>query len=138
MKLLEKYHGLQILLAIWLMFSNAVTGISLTVSKQAEYPSEVISNACLPFLWFIMGCYVQDEVRTEVEKTDNQLIKHLIDFRCDQPRKSMLQSFKQLVGTERLKFTAYSLFELNYSLIVGTILHIVTYSIILIQLLMSK
>lgn len=49
---------------------------------QAKCPYLVITNILLPFFWYFVGCFVEDRLRKEVSKTDNLIIKHLIDFRC--------------------------------------------------------
>lgn len=57
-------------------------------------------------------------------------------FVLDLPRKKVLETFKQLVSTNKLQFTAGNLFRVNYHLIIGTVMNVITYSIICIQLLL--
>ncbi|XP_052739970.1 uncharacterized protein LOC128198454 [Bicyclus anynana] len=86
------------------------------------------------YIWFGIECYVDDQIRQEVEKMDLLLIKNMIEFRCDPIRKDTLQLFKQIVNSNRLQFTACNLYRLSYATILGTIVSVITYSVISIQL----
>ncbi|XP_063548056.1 uncharacterized protein LOC134755431 [Cydia strobilella] len=133
-KLLEKLHGKQILCTIWMMFSGAVIGVTLMSCEEVECPWILSIRIVLPFIWSSLCCIVDDQLRQEVDWTEILIMKHLIDFKCDLPRKKVLETFKQLVSTNRLQFTAGSLFRVNYHLIFGTVMNVITYSIICIQL----
>ncbi|RVE43966.1 hypothetical protein evm_011398 [Chilo suppressalis] len=95
-KLLEKCHGLQILFIIWQMFSCTVFGVALVACKQAKDPILVVIKCVLPFIWCFMACYVDDQLHKEVESIDTVIIKHIIDYRCDRPKRNILQNFKLL------------------------------------------
>ncbi|XP_063628106.1 uncharacterized protein LOC134799598 [Cydia splendana] len=133
-QLLEKLHGKQILCTIWMMFSGAVIGVTLMSCEEVECPGIITIRIVLPFIWSSLCCIVGDQLKQEVEWTEILIMKHLIDFKCDLPRKKVLETFKQLVSTNKLQFTAGNLFRVNYHLIIGTIMNVITYSIICIQL----
>ncbi|XP_072949809.1 uncharacterized protein [Epargyreus clarus] len=133
--LLQRHHGIQMLLSIWLMFSNAVTGITLIINERVNMAWIVVARSTLPFFWYFSGCYVNNQLQQEVEQTDLLIIKYMIDFRCDKPTRDVLQTFRQVIDANRLEFTACNLFRLNYSTILATVVNVITYSIILIQIL---
>ncbi|XP_073953005.1 uncharacterized protein [Choristoneura fumiferana] len=119
------------------MFSSAVIGATLVSSEETKNPWMVITRSVLPFTWFALCCFVDDKLKKEVEWTEILIMKHLIDFKCDLPRKNILETFKQLVSTNSLQFTAGNLFHVNYAMILGTVMNVITYSIILVQLFIS-
>ncbi|XP_063374466.1 uncharacterized protein LOC134662125 [Cydia amplana] len=133
-QLLEKLHGKQILCTIWMMFSGAVLGVTLMSCEEVECPWIITIRILLPFIWACLCCFVDDQLRQEVEWTEILIMKRLIDFKCDLPRKKVLETFKQLVSTNKLQFTAGNLFRVDYHLIIGTVMNVITYSIICIQL----
>ncbi|XP_037296981.1 uncharacterized protein LOC119190059 [Manduca sexta] len=85
-----------------------------------------------------MASYIEDKLAKEVKQVETHIVKYLIDYRCDETTRNVLQTFKQLVSTNRLMFTAGNVFRLDYGMILGTIINIITYSIILIQLFLSE
>ncbi|XP_063386493.1 uncharacterized protein LOC134672480 [Cydia fagiglandana] len=133
-QLLEKLHGKQILCTIWMMFSGAVIRVTLMSCEEVECPWLITIRIVLPFIWSSLCCIVDDQLKQEVELTEIIIMKHLIDFKCDLSRKKVLETFKQLVSTNKLQFSAGSLFCVNYHLIIGTVMNVITYSIICIQL----
>ncbi|CAH2208251.1 jg18549, partial [Pararge aegeria aegeria] len=80
--LLQKCHGLEMLLTLWLMFTSAVTSITLIFKVQTQYPWLEVIKGIQVYVWFTINCHVNDQIRQEVEKTDLLIIKHIIDFRC--------------------------------------------------------
>nr|XP_021196196.2 uncharacterized protein LOC110380520 [Helicoverpa armigera] len=132
--LLEKCYGLQIFISIWLMFTSGVVGVTVLVTNKVTLQWLVVLQTILPFFWCFIGCYINDQISKEVNQTITLIIKCLIDFRCVPSRKPVLETFKELVSNDRLQFTACSLFKLSYSMLLGTMLNVITYSIILIQM----
>ncbi|XP_075976495.1 uncharacterized protein LOC142976813 [Anticarsia gemmatalis] len=135
--LLEQNHGFEILLSVWLMFTSGVVGMTLIVCNQASIKWLVCVKSILPFFWSFIGCCIAEQLRSEVELTMTFIIKCLIDYRCVPTMKPDLETFKELVSNDRLDFNACNLFHLNYALLLGTILNVITYSIILIQMFLN-
>ncbi|CAH1635692.1 unnamed protein product [Spodoptera littoralis] len=104
-------------------------------SREATLKWLVIIKSILPFYWCFLGCYIDDQMNKEVDRTITMIVKCLIDFKCVQSKKAILETFKELVSNDRLQFTACSLFKLSYSMLLGTMLNVITYSIILIQMI---
>ncbi|CAG4945292.1 uncharacterized protein LOC123695092 [Colias croceus] len=122
------------MITIWLMFSSAVSAVALISSEQTKHPWLDFVQGLLPFIWYSIGCYLDDQIRKEVERTDLIIIKHLIDFRYDQNTKDVLNVFKQAISINSLQFTAGNLYRLNYASMLGTVVSVITYSIMVIQL----
>ncbi|CAK1544064.1 unnamed protein product [Leptosia nina] len=133
-QLLQKLHSLQIILTTWLMFSSAVSAVALVSTEKTDTPWLSAVNGLFPFFWYSIGCYIDDQIRQEVERTDLIIIKLLIDFRCDDTTKDILNVLKQAISINTLQFTAGNLYRLNYATMLGTLVSVITYSIIVIQL----
>ncbi|XP_045767422.1 uncharacterized protein LOC123868819 isoform X2 [Maniola jurtina] len=125
---------MMILLILWLMFTSAVTSITLISNEETHHPWLEAIKGVQIYVWFSIESYVDGQIRQEVEKTDLLIIKNMIDFRCDSIRRRQLQLFQQVVNSNRLQFTACNLYRLNYATVLGTIMSVITYSIISIQL----
>ncbi|XP_013173867.1 PREDICTED: uncharacterized protein LOC106122454 [Papilio xuthus] len=97
----------------------------------------VIAKVLQLYLWYYLCCYVNEQMSKEVEQAEILIMKYLINFKCDQSRRNLMSTFKQLVSTNRIQFTACNLFRLNYANILRTIVSVITYSIILNQLFWS-
>nr|WCC58022.1 gustatory receptor 37 [Papilio xuthus] len=135
-RLLEINHGTQVFFIVWLMFSSAIIGVTIIiVMENASWL--VIAKVLQLYLWYYLCCYVNEQMSKEVEQTEILIMKYLINFKCDQSRRNLLSTFKQLVSTNRIQFTACNLFRLNYANILRTIVSVITYSIILNQLFWS-
>ncbi|XP_053605950.1 uncharacterized protein LOC128672678 [Plodia interpunctella] len=135
LELLIKLHGLQV---PSLLISKNRNQLTLRFrDNNVKIPWLACVKTVLPYFWCYIGAYVGDQMRKQVDSTEIILIKHLINFQCDQTRKTTLETFKQLVGTHRLQFTACSLFDLSFSMILTMAMNVITYSIILIQLYSS-
>ncbi|CAK1579386.1 unnamed protein product [Parnassius mnemosyne] len=136
-RLLEINHGSQVFLIVWLMFSNTVIGVTMIIVTEKILPWLVISKSAELFIWYYLACYISEQIGNEVKETELLIIKHVIDFRCDEPKRNLLMTFKQLVSSYQIRFTACNLFHLNYGTMLGTIVSVITYSIILNQLFWS-
>ncbi|XP_041989079.1 uncharacterized protein LOC121740450 [Aricia agestis] len=135
MESISSFNNMIVLLIIWLMFSSAVITVTLLANNQATIPWLEVIRGFQIYLWFVLGCHVDDKIRQQVERTDLLIIKYLIDFQADPSRKSVLQTFRVLVTTNRLQFNACNLYHINYTTLLGTVVSVITYSIISIQLL---
>ncbi|XP_022127267.2 uncharacterized protein LOC111001630 [Pieris rapae] len=131
---LQKIHSLQMILTTWLMFSSAVSAVALISTEKTDTPLLKAVNGLLPFFWFGIGCFIDDQIRQEVERTDLIIIKLLIEFRCEPATKEVLGVFKQAISTNSLQFKAGNMYKLNYAAMLGTLVSVITYSIIVIQL----
>ncbi|KAI5631663.1 hypothetical protein NE865_15622 [Phthorimaea operculella] len=94
-------------LTFWLMFTNGVFGLTMIVCDKTENAIVIAARSTIPFLWCFLGSFVSDQLDKQVEQIDMIIIKFLIDFRCDQARKDILQTFKQLIATNRLQFSLF-------------------------------
>nr|WCC57968.1 gustatory receptor 37 [Papilio polytes] len=135
-RLLEINHGTQVFFTVWLMFSSAIIGVTIIIVME-KTSWLVVAKVAQLYLWYYICCYVNEQMTKEVEQTEVLIMKYLINFKCDQSRRNLMTTFKQLVSTNRVQFTACNLFHLNYSNILRTIVSVITYSIILNQLFWS-
>ncbi|XP_061385402.1 uncharacterized protein LOC116769245 [Danaus plexippus] len=147
LQLLEKCHGvdfiycsiyehiLKVLLTIWLMFTNAVAAVTIITKNETTEPSLEIIKAVEVILWFCVGCFIDEQMTQEVEYTQLLVIKNLINFKCDKNRKEVLNTFNTVINSNRLQFRACNLYRMNYGTILGTVVSVITYSIIAVQLL---
>nr|WCC57849.1 gustatory receptor 37 [Papilio machaon] len=136
-RLLEINHGTQVFFTVWLLFSSAIIGVTIIVVMENTLPWLVIAKVAQLYLWYYLCCYVNEQMNKEVEQTEILIMKYLINFKCDQSRRNLMSTFKQLVSTNRIQFTACNLFRLNYANILRTIVSVITYSIIINQLFWS-
>nr|WCC57750.1 gustatory receptor 37 [Papilio dardanus] len=136
-RLLEINHGTQMFFIVWLMFSSAIIGVTIIIAMEKTLSWLVIAKVAQLYLWYYLCCYVNEQMCKEVEQTEILIMKYLINFKCDQSRRNLMSTFKQLVSTNRIQFTACNLFHLNYANILRTIVSVITYTIILNQLFWS-
>nr|WCC57800.1 gustatory receptor 37 [Papilio glaucus] len=136
-RLLEINHGTQVFFTVWLMFSSAIIGVTIIIVMEKTLSWLVIAKIAQLYLWYYLCCFVNEQMSKEVEQTEILIMKYLINFKCDQSRRNLMSTFKQLVSTNRIQFTACNLFHLNYANILGTIVSVITYTIILNQLFWS-
>ncbi|XP_045449488.1 uncharacterized protein LOC123658049, partial [Melitaea cinxia] len=130
-QLLQKCHGVEVLLSMWVMFTSAVTMITVITNNETKYPWLEVIRGIQVYVWFAIACYVDDEIREEVDMTETLLIKNLIDFRCNIAKKEALQTFQLVLSSNRLQFKAYNLYRLNYATLLGTVVTVMTYSILI-------
>nr|XP_032516176.1 uncharacterized protein LOC116769245 [Danaus plexippus plexippus] len=135
LQLLEKCHGVDVLLTVWLMFTNAVAAVTIITKNETTAPSLEIIKAVEVILWFCVGCFIDEQMTQEVEYTQLLVIKNLINFKCDKNRKEVLNTFNTVINSNRLQFRACNLYRMNYGTILGTVVSVITYSIIAVQLL---
>ncbi|XP_050665239.1 uncharacterized protein LOC126965614 [Leptidea sinapis] len=134
MQILQKIHGTEILVTVWLMFSSAVCAVALISGDTRNHVLVESIRGLLTFFWYTVGCVLDDQIRQEVDRINLLIIKQQIDFSCDARTKEILGVFKLAITSNSLQFTSYNLYRLNYTTMFSTAVSVITYSIIVIQL----
>nr|XP_026485610.1 uncharacterized protein LOC113393113 [Vanessa tameamea] len=132
-RLLQKCHGMEVFLTIWVMFTSAVTTITLISNNETDHPRLEVLRGVQVFVWFVVACYLDEQIKQEVETVELYFIKYLIDFKYNHVKREVLQTFKLIVSNNRLQFKAFNLYRLNFATILGTIVSVITYSVISMQ-----
>ncbi|CAB3257460.1 unnamed protein product, partial [Arctia plantaginis] len=114
-----------------------VVGVTLLAGDKESIKWLVLYKTISPFLWGFIICLINEQLCEEVGTTITLIIKCLIDHRSAPTMKPALDTFKQLVTNDRLQFTACNLFNLRYSMLLGTVLNVITYSVIMIQMFLN-
>jgi hypothetical protein len=137
-------YGLQIFLCMLSAFIETATNISYSATSTylgPLYNEDFLRNVACPMLWALVQ-FLQlflitgscNAASDEADRTGNLLQKLLLLPELHPSTLTEIQLFLQQVTNRKLRFTAWGLFTINYTILGSTVGAITTLLVILVQL----